>query len=231
MFSTIETSVITEVMAEVERAMSKHGSFPTIHHGVAVLDEEFMEFKAEAYRSKVDGAALRKECIHVAAVAIRFLLDIDPHACEGCDDQLLAEAEKLAKLDGVSIETMFNAMKAATETQQPTYVHRPDGTRRVLLPTPTIEFKPGSPYTVPGVRHGVVGEYDNKGNFAAENAAPPYGTSPALGVVQSYNAAVARENAARDISGVKSNTVARGPVDPGDKPPYDDMKPTTEIPF
>lgn len=136
-FTAIETSVVTEVMEELARATAKHGPYPTIHHGVGVIDEEYIEFKTEAYRQKVDGAALRKECIQLAATAIRFLLDLNPCGCKDTRDPLYGAAEVLAKFDNVPVATMLAAMNAAVETQQPQYVHRADGTKRMLLPTDT----------------------------------------------------------------------------------------------
>jgi hypothetical protein len=79
MTSTIvDTSVFTELHKALDKAINKHPPYPSLHHAISVIDEEFTELKTEAYRQEVDGDALRKEALHVAATAIRLLLDLDP---------------------------------------------------------------------------------------------------------------------------------------------------------
>lgn len=55
------------------------GSFPPFnspHEGLAVLLEEFDELKAEVWKKHRDAAAMRHEATQVAAMAIRFLVDL-----------------------------------------------------------------------------------------------------------------------------------------------------------
>jgi hypothetical protein len=82
MTTVITTGVITEVQDALRKAIAKHPSFPSLHHAISVIDEEFIELKTEAYRQHVDGDRLRKEALHVAAMAIRLILDLDPQAGE-----------------------------------------------------------------------------------------------------------------------------------------------------
>lgn len=67
-------NIFCEVEAEIQRATAKHGPFPTRHHGWAVikeeLDEAFDEIKAN------DNDKLRYEMIQVAAMAMRFIMDL-----------------------------------------------------------------------------------------------------------------------------------------------------------
>lgn len=70
--------VINDVMEEYDRAVSDYGSFRSAHEGYAILLEEMDELKAEVWkkpkiRSKKQ---MRKEAIQVAAMAIRFIVDI-----------------------------------------------------------------------------------------------------------------------------------------------------------
>ena len=65
--------ITSDILAEVARADSIHGQFPTIQHAAAVLRREEQEAWAEVWRKPVDDAALRMELTHVAATAMRFL--------------------------------------------------------------------------------------------------------------------------------------------------------------
>jgi len=71
-------TVVTEVAAEVERAKSMWGPHNSAHEGFAVLLEEVDELKAHVWtnQKKRDIVAMRKEAIQVAAMAVRFVLDV-----------------------------------------------------------------------------------------------------------------------------------------------------------
>lgn len=66
--------IMGEVMDEVDRASKLHGPFPTLHHGYAVLLEEVDELWDGI--KKNDKVNTREEAIQVAAMAIRFVMDL-----------------------------------------------------------------------------------------------------------------------------------------------------------
>lgn len=68
--------VVEEVKAELNRAMSKHYSFPTAHHGYAVILEELDELWDVVKEQKPASKRMRDEARQVAAMAIRFMLDL-----------------------------------------------------------------------------------------------------------------------------------------------------------
>ena len=70
--------ILKEIFDEYERAIKKNDPFNTAHEGYAVILEEMDELKAEVWKkkSKRDLKKMRKEAIHVAAMAYRFLIDI-----------------------------------------------------------------------------------------------------------------------------------------------------------
>jgi hypothetical protein len=66
-----------EVYNEIEFAVEKFPAFNSAHEGYAILLEEVDELWDEVKNNKHDdGAKQRKEAIQVAAMAIRFVLDI-----------------------------------------------------------------------------------------------------------------------------------------------------------
>lgn len=73
----IET-VVAEVQKETIKAMEAWPTFPSAHHGYAVILEEMDELKEHVWtnQKRRDLVAMRKEAIQVAAMAIRFVLDI-----------------------------------------------------------------------------------------------------------------------------------------------------------
>lgn len=70
--------VMAEVAEELRAATQRFASFNSSHEGCAVIREEFEELWDHV---KVDAArrsrrAMRQEAIQVAAMAVRFVLDV-----------------------------------------------------------------------------------------------------------------------------------------------------------
>jgi hypothetical protein len=64
------------VKAELSKAMRAHGPMQSAHEGYAVILEELDEMWAEVKRD--DMVRARSEAIQVAAMAVRFLVDMRP---------------------------------------------------------------------------------------------------------------------------------------------------------
>ena len=71
-------AILAEVVDELARASSKFGRFAGPHEGYAVFLEEVDELWDEVKASKPGAgcAAMRKEAIQVAAMALRFVHDV-----------------------------------------------------------------------------------------------------------------------------------------------------------
>jgi len=73
--------MIASIQQEYGRATALHpADFHSAHEGFAVLLEEVDELKAEVWKSpkRRDYAAMRTEAIQIAAMALRFLVDVIP---------------------------------------------------------------------------------------------------------------------------------------------------------
>ena len=74
-----------DIMAEVEKATTKFPTWPTDPlHALAVLGEEYGELTKEVVQStyephKSDRAAVRREAIQTAAMAVRFVMSLDAY--------------------------------------------------------------------------------------------------------------------------------------------------------
>jgi len=70
--------LFTQVLNEVDGAVAKFPPFNTAHEGYAVLLEEVDELweHVKVKQGKRDVAAMQKEAVQVAAMALRFALDI-----------------------------------------------------------------------------------------------------------------------------------------------------------
>lgn len=66
-----------EVTAELASAMAAFPPFHSAHEGLAVIQEEFEELKAEVWKKQGQRSAecLRKEACQLAAMAVRFMVD------------------------------------------------------------------------------------------------------------------------------------------------------------
>lgn len=76
---TVE-DVVAAVVAEVTRAAAKHPPMNSAHEGYAVLLEELDEAWAEIKSDRPEAA--RQEMVQVAAMAVRFIVDLRPKARE-----------------------------------------------------------------------------------------------------------------------------------------------------
>ncbi len=71
-----DDDAIRAVAAELTRARSKHGPMRGAHEGYAVLLEEVDELWDEVKRQGADKDAMRKEALQVAAMGVRFAVDV-----------------------------------------------------------------------------------------------------------------------------------------------------------
>ena len=68
--------LLGDVKWSLQQAIKKHAPMHSVHEGYAVILEEVDELWDEVKRQTIDDGAMRKEALHVAAMAVRFLLDI-----------------------------------------------------------------------------------------------------------------------------------------------------------
>lgn len=71
-------AVMTKVFKEIETAMGNWPTFNSAHEGFAVLKEEVDELweHVKTNQKKRDIPAMHKEAIQIAAMAIRFAVDV-----------------------------------------------------------------------------------------------------------------------------------------------------------
>lgn len=69
-------NVVEDVRVEVNRALEKFPSFNSAHEGYAVILEELDELWEEIKAKKPSDEQMRSEAIQVAAMAIRFVMDL-----------------------------------------------------------------------------------------------------------------------------------------------------------
>ncbi len=75
--------IADQMVTEAVNAVGKYKPFNSAHEGLAVLQEEFEELKAEVFKnhSKQNIVAMRNEAIQVGAMALRFIHDV-------CDQEI-----------------------------------------------------------------------------------------------------------------------------------------------
>lgn len=65
---------LNAVADELKRAMAKFGPMASGHEGIAVIREEYLEMEREVFWGT--HARAREEAVQVAAMALRFLVDL-----------------------------------------------------------------------------------------------------------------------------------------------------------
>lgn len=70
--------VIDDVATELAEASNKFRPFQSPHEGLAIILEEYEELKAEVFKSfnVREKLAMRDEARHLAAMAMRFMVDL-----------------------------------------------------------------------------------------------------------------------------------------------------------
>lgn len=64
------------VLEELEKATTAHKPWSSEHHGYAIIHEELDELWDEVKKREPDKDRMKEEAVQVAAMAIRFLIDI-----------------------------------------------------------------------------------------------------------------------------------------------------------
>lgn len=69
---------LRDVAAELDAALRKYPRFASAHEGYSFLLEEVRELEREVFRSpkKRRNGRMRREAVQVAAMAVRFLVDV-----------------------------------------------------------------------------------------------------------------------------------------------------------
>ena len=75
---TIPAGLIYELNAEHEAAISHFPAFASAHEGLAIIQEEFEELKAEVFKnqSQRSNTKMHKEALQLATMALRFIIDV-----------------------------------------------------------------------------------------------------------------------------------------------------------
>lgn len=77
-------SIFNSIEDELSRAKRKHPDFPSIHHALSVIREEYKELETAAFTDGISRSFLlrdkmRTEALHLATSCVRLLLD-EPEA-------------------------------------------------------------------------------------------------------------------------------------------------------
>lgn len=72
----IDSAIYAEIWGEVERARIKHKPMNSPHEGHSVIREEFDELWEHVKADTGQSPEARKEAIQLAAMAVRYILDL-----------------------------------------------------------------------------------------------------------------------------------------------------------
>lgn len=74
-----DEKVLNDIADELKRARDGHSPLHSAHEGIAVIEEEYIELREEVYKKREnrDLDKMRKEAIQIAAMAVRFIVDLN----------------------------------------------------------------------------------------------------------------------------------------------------------
>jgi hypothetical protein len=68
--------ILSDIWDEYKEANSEFHNFNSYHEGIATIREEFEELWDEVKKKNPDKEKLRKECIQIGAMVIKFIIDL-----------------------------------------------------------------------------------------------------------------------------------------------------------
>lgn len=74
---TPDEETLRDIGAELAKARLKHRGINSLHEGVAVIREEYLEAEREVFTQHFDRGAIYKELTHLAAMCVRMIVDLD----------------------------------------------------------------------------------------------------------------------------------------------------------
>lgn len=79
------TALMIEIELELRTALARHTSMNSPHEGWAVIREELDELWEHVRANTANGPEARKEAIQIAAMALRYVLDLVPRPATARD--------------------------------------------------------------------------------------------------------------------------------------------------
>lgn len=96
--------ILMEVHEELDRATAKFGPFLSAHEGYAIIKEEVDELWDEIKKGDRQPELMRKEAIQIAAMAVRFVLDL--YGRKFANDDQRSETKKIeTPIDGSEVDS------------------------------------------------------------------------------------------------------------------------------
>lgn len=137
--SVIETHAITEVLTELQRAVTKHPTpwdDPLV--GEAILARQSRDLWVATHQT-FDLEAQRKAAVRVAAMALRFLCDLRPAYTSAASPEIAAMAAQL----GIAPDALATATDIAAHTGKGVSLPKANGTKHYIMPMATGRLDSG----------------------------------------------------------------------------------------
>lgn len=75
--SAVEHAAYALIIQELERAQRLHREFPTYHHALGIVREEYKELEAEVFKRDIERWAVAHELVQLGAMVVRSLVDLN----------------------------------------------------------------------------------------------------------------------------------------------------------
>jgi len=97
MNNSTELNFVKKLIDEKMQSTIMHGKFKSLHEGIAIIREEYLELEKEIFKRIPDRTEVEKECIQLANCCFKLYEFLNPKVFSSTDHELKIQLDKRNK--------------------------------------------------------------------------------------------------------------------------------------